>query len=179
MKDKFLSLGLLLATSVPLISVAQNLPFPKKIYQAPICAHDEASLKIVKASLKNEDNKTFKEAQMIMDKHLSEGRLLSAQELLKELKEQVRKDKNTSSPEILEALNQRIATLEQKITANGDQKVYVFDDLIRDVTEESLYTTQNYNYDVLRKLCNGGKQESAHPFEIYEFTSSREAALKE
>lgn len=159
----------MLASSTLFFSAVQSIPFPKKIYQVPICAKNQASLNLIKDTLKNKDIQSVSEVEQLMEKHLSEGNLLSAQELLKELKEQIRKDQNTSSSEVLEAINQRIFTLEKRVQ-NNLSKNYIFENFVEDVSEESLNTTEIKDYDIVRKLCNGGKSNSVHPFEIYEFS---------
>ena len=168
MKKVILIVGFCLICPLTMLK-AKSTPLPKTIYQAPICAISQKDLTEIKDNLRKEPNKI--KAEEIMQKSLSEGKLLSAQDLLKQLKEQIRKDKNNSSPEVIEALNQRIILLENRLTDSLKEKVYVFDNLVRNVTDETLYKNQNYNLEVLRKLCNGGMQNPEHPFEVYEFTT--------
>lgn len=157
----------LISASSILAYSGTSIPLPKNIYQAPICATSYKALTEIKQNLENE--KDLIKVEEIMKKGLTENKLLSAQELLKVIKEQIRKDKNNSSTEVIQALNERVALLENKLKDNSGEKIYVFDELVRDVTEESLYKNQNYNLEVLRKLCNGGDPKSNYVFEIYEF----------
>ncbi len=152
-------------------NVRAEQPFPKRIYQVPVCAKNEAALNKIRTDLKAKNPLGPNSATEYILSQINSGNILSAEELLKELQESYRKGQKNSPSEVLEPMAERINLLKSRASADKNIKSSIYKPVVIDVSEKTLNETQERGFNYLRKLCNGGLPNPKHPFFIYEFTN--------
>lgn len=163
-------LFLLLSSLVLINSVRADVPFPEKVYQIPICASNQQSLKQIKYEL-GSMMLTEDTAKQFMQQQVAAGNILSSEKLLSELSYLYKRGAANTLPDELERLSARIQTLEARVAE--DKNASIYKRLVYDETDYSLYETDKFEVEVLHKLCNGGTPNPSHPFESYQFSVGR------
>lgn len=155
-----------------MIQSAFSIPFPETVYQVPICATSFKALSEIRKGLESINHLNKGKAEEYIQEQIEKGNIVTANKLLKELKEQYRKGLKSSSQETLIALQERLDSLEQITLKNSSSKASLYPSLVVNVSQESLSQTQSQNINSFRKLCNGGKVKPEYPFSVFEFVVS-------